>query len=133
MLVYFNGAYVPHERACVSVDDRGFLFGDGVYEVTRALDGRLVDHERHARRLAHSLAGVELAPAGLDAGAIREIAERLLAENGLTRGHATVYLQVTRGAARGQAGQRVARGGEGGGARQRAAPRLLRSPGGACS
>jgi D-alanine transaminase len=99
MTVYLNGAFVPRERASVSVDDRGFLFGDGVYEVTRALDGRLVDHDRHARRLARSLAGIALAPAGLDAAAVQELSERLLAANGLTAGHATVYLQVTRGSA----------------------------------
>jgi D-alanine transaminase len=99
MLVYLNGEYVPRERAMVSVDDRGFLFGDGVYEVTRALDGRLVDHARHARRLARSLAGIALAPAGLDAAAVQSISERLLQESGLGAGHATVYLQVTRGAA----------------------------------
>ena len=99
MLVYLDGHFVPRERALVSVDDRGFLFGDGVYEVTRALGGRLVDHDRHARRLARSLAGIDLAPAGLDAAAVQAISERLLHENGLGAGHATVYLQVTRGAA----------------------------------
>jgi D-alanine transaminase len=99
MLVYLNGEYLPRERAVVSVDDRGFLFGDGVYEVTRALDGRLVDHDRHARRLAHSLAGIGLAPAGLDAHSVQAISERLLHENGLDAGPATVYLQATRGAA----------------------------------
>ncbi|CAA9317547.1 MAG: D-alanine aminotransferase, partial [uncultured Gemmatimonadaceae bacterium] len=40
MLVYLNGEYLPRDRAMVPVDDRGFLFGDGVYEVSRALDGR---------------------------------------------------------------------------------------------
>ena len=99
MLVYLNGEYLPRERALVPVDDRGFLFGDGVYEVTRALDGRVVDHDRHARRLARNLAELAIAPAGLDAASLREIAERVLAESGLGEGHATVYLQVTRGSA----------------------------------
>jgi D-alanine transaminase len=99
MLVYLNGEYVARERATVSVDDRGFLFGDGVYEVTRALDGRLVDHARHARRLARSLDGIAIAHAGLGASEVAAISERLLAANGLARGDATVYLQVTRGSA----------------------------------
>lgn len=99
MLVYLNGEYVPRERACVSVDDRGFLFGDGVYEVTRALDGRLVDHARHARRLARSLEGIGLQAPGLDGAGVEAISERLLAEGGLAAGHALVYLQVTRGSA----------------------------------
>jgi D-alanine transaminase len=97
--VYLNGEYVARERATVSVDDRGFLFGDGVYEVTRALDGRLADHARHARRLARSLDGIAIAHAGLGASEVAAISERLLAANGLASGHATVYLQVTRGSA----------------------------------
>ena len=100
MLVYLNGEYVPRERAMVPVDDRGFLFGDGVYEVSRALDGRVVDHDRHWRRLGRSLAGIDLAvPAGLDEASLQAISERVLAESGLGAGHATVYLQVTRGSA----------------------------------
>ena len=43
MTVYLDGAYLPRAQALVPVDDRGFLFGDGVYEVTRALDGRLFE------------------------------------------------------------------------------------------
>lgn len=100
MLVYLNGEFIPRERAVVSVDDRGFLFGDGVYEVSRAVDGRLLDHGRHWRRLGRSLAGIELAlPAGIDEAALAAISERVLGESGLDAGHATVYLQVTRGAA----------------------------------
>ncbi|CAA9349894.1 MAG: D-alanine aminotransferase [uncultured Gemmatimonadaceae bacterium] len=99
MLVYLNGEYLPRDRAMVPVDDRGFLFGDGVYEVSRALDGRVVDHDRHARRLARNLAELAIAPAGLDEGALREIAERVLLGSALAAGHATVYLQVTRGSA----------------------------------
>ena len=99
MLVYLNGEYLPRERALVPVDDRGFLFGDGVYEVSRAHDGRVVDHDRHARRLARNLAELAIAPAGLDEARVREIAERVLVGSGLVAGHATVYLQVTRGSA----------------------------------
>ena len=99
MLVYLNGEYVPRERAVVPVDDRGFLFGDGVYEVSRALDGRVVDHDRHARRLARNLESMQIAGAGLDEATLQTISERLLAEGGLAAGHGTVYVQVTRGSA----------------------------------
>jgi D-alanine transaminase len=99
MLVYLNGEYVPRDRALVPVDDRGFLFGDGIYEVTRAVRGRLFEPARHARRLRRGADGLRLAlPAGAE-DALTAVAERLLAENGLTDGEATVYVQVTRGAA----------------------------------
>jgi D-alanine transaminase len=99
MTVYLNGVYLERAQAAVSVDDRGFLFGDGIYEVTRARDGRLFEWERHLRRLAQGLAGVGIAlPAGLSA-ALFEISDRLLHENKLERGDATVYLQITRGVA----------------------------------
>jgi D-alanine transaminase len=102
MLVYLNGDYLDHARAAVSVDDRGFLFGDGVYEVTRARNGRLFEAGRHLRRLARGLKALGIAPpAGFESGgaALVEISDRLLRENGLTSGDALVYLQVTRGAA----------------------------------
>jgi D-alanine transaminase len=99
MTVYLNGVYLDRARAVVSVDDRGFLFGDGVYEVTRAHDGLLFEGERHLRRLARSLDGLGIAlPAGL-AAALLEISERLLRENALEEGDATVYLEITRGTA----------------------------------
>ena len=96
MTVYLNGKYVDRGDAVVSVDDRGFVFGDGVYEVTRSRDGVLLEVDRHVRRLERSLAGLDLAysPAELPA-----ISLRLLRDNGLARGEATVYWQVTRGAA----------------------------------
>jgi D-alanine transaminase len=98
MLVYLNGRYLPRAEAMVSVDDRGFLFGDGVYEVTRARRGRLVDHARHAARLDSGLRALALAPHDFTGDSVRAIAERLLAENGMTAGEALVYQQVTRGA-----------------------------------
>jgi D-alanine transaminase len=100
MTVYLNGEYLDRSRALISVDDRGFLFGDGVYEVTRACNGRLFEWERHVRRLRHSLAGLSLTlPPEIDGAALNAISERLLRENGLESGHATVYLQITRGVA----------------------------------
>ncbi len=61
MIVYLNGRYVDRTRATVAVDDRGFLFGDGVYEVTRARNGRLFEAARHLRRLARGLDALAVA------------------------------------------------------------------------
>lgn len=100
MIVYLNGTYLERDRAAVSVDDRGFLFGDGVYEVTRATGGRLFEPERHLRRLARGLEGLGIAVRdGLEPAALIEISRRLLRDNRCTDGDATIYLQVTRGAA----------------------------------
>ncbi len=99
MLVYLNGEFVDSSRALVSVNDRGFLFGDGVYEVTRAFDGSLFEPERHAARLRRGLAGLDIRWPFADDHAPTAIAERLLRENALLDGEATVYLQVTRGVA----------------------------------
>lgn len=99
MTVYLNGVYLDRAQAVVSVDDRGFLFGDGVYEVTRARDGQLFEWERHARRLARGLDGLSITPPAGLAAAVFEISERLLRENGLEEGDASVYLQITRGTA----------------------------------
>jgi hypothetical protein len=99
-VVYLNGQFLPSHEARVPVDDRGFLFGDGVYEVTRSLGGRLFAEEAHWRRLETGLAQLRIQPPpDFTRERVRAISERLLAENGLTEGEATVYLQVTRGAA----------------------------------
>src|SRR5918912_2723962 len=99
MLVYLNGEFLPDSAASVSPTDRGFLFGDGVSEVTRARDGRLFEGERHLMRLAYGLAGLRIALPAAEAGRLLDVSRRLLVENDLTAGDATVYLQVTRGAA----------------------------------
>lgn len=99
MIVYLDGAFVPKARARVSVDDRGFLFGDGVYEVARAVDGRFFALDAHLARLCRGAAALGLAlPAGGDA-AIVAIWNELLRANALTGGEAVAYLEVTRGAA----------------------------------
>ena len=95
-LVYLNGAFVDRADAKVSVDDRGFVFGDGVYEVTRSRDGVLLEVDRHVRRFQRSMAGLELRCPPIDLPAL---SLRLLRDNGLARGEATVYWQITRGAA----------------------------------
>ncbi|HVH10607.1 MAG TPA: aminotransferase class IV [Gemmatimonadales bacterium] len=100
MLVYLNGSFLDRGRAAVSVDDRGFLFGDGVYEVTRAHQGRLFEPERHLARLERGLDALRITPPPtLDRGALVAISDQLVRENGLSDGDATVYLQITRGAA----------------------------------
>lgn len=92
--VFLNGSIVDQRDAHISVLDRGFLFGDGVYELLRFFDGHGVGVDAHARRLARSL---ELARIrGFDAAELDGICRRLLDANGLRDG--VVYLQVTRGA-----------------------------------
>ena len=95
-IVHVNGAYLPEEEAKVSVFDRGFLFADGVYEVTSVLEGRLVDFAGHLRRLHRSLAELDMPTPASDAE-IEAIHRELVARNGLVEG--TVYLQATRGPA----------------------------------
>ncbi|HEX6965984.1 MAG TPA: aminotransferase class IV [Gemmatimonadaceae bacterium] len=100
MKVYLNGDYIERDRASISVDDRGFIFGDGVYEVTRAIRGKLFEGERHVRRLARGLKGLGITPpAEVQEDRLIAISECLLRDNGLTNGEALVYLQITRGAA----------------------------------
>lgn len=95
-IVYVNGAFEPEADATVSVFDRGFLFGDAVYEVTAVLDGRLVDFAGHLARLDRSLGEVDIPRPMPDEG-LREVHETLIAENKLDEG--IVYLQISRGAA----------------------------------
>ncbi|NUO62122.1 MAG: hypothetical protein HOQ11_03945 [Gemmatimonadaceae bacterium] len=99
MIVHLNGRYLADRDASVSPFDRGFLFGDGVYEVVRAFDGELIEAGRHWRRLERSLREVRIAGEKFAAEQMSELALRLLEENGLKRGHAIVYLEITRGSA----------------------------------
>ena len=94
-IAYVNGSFVPLADAKVSVLDRGFLFADGIYEVSAVLDGKLVDNASHLARLERSVGEIALAlPETLDR--IREIQKELIARNQVENG--LVYLQVTRGA-----------------------------------
>lgn len=102
MIVYLNGQYIPRQRASIDVDDRGFLFADGVYEVIHSYEGRLFQMDAHLQRMEHGLHSLCIA---MDNGpgsllqVVREVAEQLIVENGLTSGEATVYVQITRGSA----------------------------------
>jgi D-alanine transaminase len=99
--VYLNGRYVPEAEALIPANDRGFIFGDGIYEVVRAIEGRLFAWEGHAERLANGLAGLRIEAGALASSVtLRAVCDRLLAANALTTGEATIYLQVTRGAAK---------------------------------
>lgn len=96
MIVYLNGQFLPLEQAHISPMDRGFLYGDGVYEVIRAYRGKPLRVAEHFDRLCDSLARMrmECYPTPLE-----EVPVRLLAENGLVAEDALIYLQITRGAA----------------------------------
>lgn len=95
-IVYVNGEYLPEEEAKVSVFDRGFLFADGVYEVTTVLGGKLVDFDGHAKRLWRSMGELEMTPPCTEEELLA-IHRALIEKNGLEEG--MIYLQVTRGAA----------------------------------
>jgi len=95
-IAHVNGRFVPLEEAQVSILDRGFLFADGVYEVTAVIDGRLIDFEPHAARLYRSLAAIGITPPVDEAG-LRALHEEMVARNELAEG--LVYLQITRGQA----------------------------------
>ncbi len=97
MLVYLNGKFLPREQAVISVDDRGFLFGDSLYEVMRSYQGFLFEKEAHLRRLQNGLQALRLRVAEFDQ--LGEIAQSLLRENDLMHEDAAVYFQITRGAA----------------------------------
>ncbi|MDR0786518.1 MAG: aminotransferase class IV [Gemmatimonadota bacterium] len=98
-IVYLNGSYINSAEAMISVNDRGFLFGDGVYEVTRAIRGKLIEEDTHWNRLQNGLRELQLPPDVIGRSRFAEISARLLGEAGYNRGDATVYLQITRGAA----------------------------------
>lgn len=96
-IAYVNGAYVPHSEAAVHVEDRGYQFADGVYEVCEVRHGVIVDLTRHLDRLGRSLAELRIdwpmSRAAL-VHVIRQVLKRNRVKNGL------FYLQVTRGVAR---------------------------------
>src|SRR5476651_684707 len=96
-IAYVNGRYLPRAQAIVSIEDRGYQFADGVYEVCEVKGGRLVDERRHMARLDRSLNELRIArpmsPAALGI-VMRETIMRNRVRDGI------VYLQITRGVAR---------------------------------
>ncbi len=97
MIVYFNGRFVPKDEVCISPDDRGFLFADGVYEVICAFDNRLFMADAHYRRLSRSLEELRIPSPDLEV--LRPAVASLLARNELEQGGAKLYIQITRGVA----------------------------------
>ena len=96
-IAYVNGRYCRHSEAAVSIDDRAFVFGDGVYEVCEVRGGALIDEDRHLARLARSLGLVRIA-APLTEPALRRVLREVVARNRVRDG--LVYCQISRGAAR---------------------------------
>ena len=92
--VYLNGEFLPLDAAKVSVTDRGFLFGDGVYEVIPVYGGQLFKLQHHLQRLHNSLQGIGMADPHTDSE-WRDILTRLTAQLG--NSDQALYLQVTRG------------------------------------
>jgi D-alanine transaminase len=95
-IAYVNGRYVPHAEACVHIEDRGYQFADGVYEVCEIARGYIMDMRRHLDRLGRSLNELQIAwpmSRGALEIVIGEVVRRNRVKNGL------VYLQVTRGVA----------------------------------
>ena len=95
-IAYVNGRYVAHADACVHIEDRGYQFADGVYEVCEVARGYIVDMKRHLDRLDRSLGELQIAWPMARAAfqvVIREVVRRNRVVNGL------VYMQVTRGVA----------------------------------
>lgn len=96
---YLNGDYMPHGDAKVPVDDRGFLFADGVYEVIKSYGGYIFTEKEHCDRLRRGLS--ELRFSGCD-GVVEEVmaaGKELLKRNKLETSDATIYIQITRGCA----------------------------------
>jgi D-alanine transaminase len=94
-IVYLNGAFLPEQDAHLSIFDRGFLFGDGIYEVTSVLEGKLIDSALHMARLERSAREIDVRlPVSVEE--IVEVERRLIRENYIQEG--LVYLQLTRGA-----------------------------------
>ncbi len=95
-VAYVNGRYVPLRHASVNVEDRGYQFADGVYEVVYVNAGRFVDEAPHLARLARSLGEIRLA-LPMDMAALRQVLREVVRRNRI--GDGLVYIQITRGVA----------------------------------
>lgn len=96
-IVYLNGSYLPQEKATISIMDRGFLFGDSVYEVIPVFDGNFFGLESHIARLDKSLNAIAMKNPHTHSE-WKTIFQTLLEKNGKTAGNYSCYCQVTRGA-----------------------------------
>ncbi|MCZ6759722.1 MAG: aminotransferase class IV [Gemmatimonadetes bacterium] len=98
MIVYFNREFVEKEAVALSLDDRGFMFGDGVYEVIRCYRGRgkFFEAEAHLDRMRRGLGEIRIS--GWEDIDFLSVARTLLERNALAEADAVIYMQVTRGA-----------------------------------
>ena len=94
-IVYVNGQYMRYPEAQISAEDRGFQFGDAVYEVCEVRDGRLIDETRHMERLQRSLSELGISQP-MSLGAWARVLRETIRRNRVTDG--SLYLQVSRGA-----------------------------------
>lgn len=96
-IAYVNGRYLPQRDAMVHIEDRGYQFADGVYEVCEVRGHRLIDERRHMERLQRSLAELRI-PWPMPSRALSVVMHEVVRRNGVRDG--IVYLQVTRGVAK---------------------------------
>ena len=96
-LVYLNGKFIPRDQAFVSVDDRGFVYADSLYEGIHSYHGYLFEMKAHLRRLQRGLEILRIQVNEFDR--LEEIAKKLITENNLQNTDAFVYIQITRGVA----------------------------------
>ncbi|MEO3471529.1 D-amino-acid transaminase [Roseomonas sp. CAU 1739] len=96
-IAYVNGRYRPQSEASVNIEDRGYQFGDGIYEVVHLHAGMFIDEDRHLDRLERSLREIRL-PMPMAREALRLVLRELARRNRVTEG--LLYMQVTRGVSR---------------------------------
>src|SRR3990167_2523843 len=95
-IVYLNGKFIPQEQATVSITDRGFLFGDGVYESIPVYEGHIFSLKQHLDRLKRSLAAIKMTPPLSDEEWHR-VLHQLLEKNNKKNTDQSFYIQITRG------------------------------------
>ncbi|HEY1931628.1 MAG TPA: D-amino-acid transaminase [Acetobacteraceae bacterium] len=96
-IAYVNGQYLPQRDASVNIEDRGYQFADGIYEVVHMHDGRFIDEDRHLDRLDRSLREIRL-PQPMSRAALRHVLLEVAHRNRVREG--LLYMQITRGVAR---------------------------------
>jgi D-alanine transaminase len=94
-ILFLNGSFIPHEKACISPDDRGFYFADGVYEVIKYYRGKAFCFSDHMQRLKHSITETRIGFRGFDH--LEDFGNELIHRNRMENGYAGIYLQITRG------------------------------------
>lgn len=95
-IAYVNGRYLPHDHAAIHIEDRGFQFADGVYEVVTVIGGTLMDEEGHLNRLARSMKELSI-PWPVKPRSLRMIMREVVRRN--RSSNALLYIQITRGPA----------------------------------